>query len=66
MAWGNVCFGTFVSMNELSELESNVDCVVVGAGNACIAGTECRVRVLSRDLDLSPLDAIPEDNIYNQ
>ena len=65
MAWGKVYFGTFVSINELSELESKEDCVV-GAGNACIAGTECRVRVLSRDLDLSPLDAIPEDNIYNQ
>ena len=53
-------------MNELSELESNVDWFVVGAGNACIAGTERRVCALSRDLDLSPLDVIPEDNIYNQ
>ena len=58
MALGNVCFGTFVSINELSELESKEDCTVIGAGNACIAGTECRVRVLSRDLDRSPLDAI--------
>ena len=58
MALGNVCFGTFVSINELSELESNEDCVA-GAGNACIAGTERLVRVLSRDLDRSLLDAIP-------